>query len=420
VTEQTTPRARIAWLGSFPNSPVGAAGCAIDLLRGLAELGHEIDCFFPGAMQHPPAALGDFENVRFFFSGHAWVWGRWYSNTRMTAFLSSLMARAFGFVGLRRTLVLRHSRRPYDVLYQFSNVEPFGAPPSLLKEIPLVIHPETHAAGELRWLIKERKLARRFHPPQIIATVWMVNGIRTLLQRRLIHRALLVVCVSKAFRGHIERDYRVLRSRTVVIPNPVRTDRFRPRPEDPSASPRVLVVGRLSVRKGLDTVLEVARELHRAGDSTVFYIIGGPSLWSDYTGLLDDAPPNVEWLGQMTPPQIADALSTADALLQLSKYEPFGLTVAEALAAGVPVVATDEVGAAEGVEAAVARIVPSGDVDAAVRAVVAMVASSRAEPRRIAQVAQREADRLYRPDVVCRQISAALEDLVARSSQSPA
>jgi len=41
-------------------------------------------------------------------------------------------------------------------------------------------------------------------------------------------------------------------------------------------------------------------------------------------------------------------LKRSDMLILASKSEPFGLTVAEALAAGVPVIATSEVGATEG------------------------------------------------------------------------
>jgi glycosyltransferase involved in cell wall biosynthesis len=415
VTEQRTRRARIAWLGLFPDSPVGAAGCAIDLLRGLAELGHEIDCFFPGVQRHPPAALGDFTNVRFFFSGHLWGWGKWYSKTPTTALTSSLLTRAFGFLGLRRTLLSRHARAPYDVLYQFSNVEPFAAPPSLIKQIPLVIHPETHAAGELRWLVREHRIARRFHPPHTIASMWLIYGIRTVLQRRLIHRARLVICISQVFRRHLERDYGVLVEQTAVVPNPVRTERFGPRTPDPFPSPTVIVIGRLSVRKGLDTVLDVARALDRRGDDTRFTIIGGPSLWSDYTGLLDNAPSNVEWLGQMGPPEIAEALGTADVLMQLSKYEPFGLTVAEALAAGVPVVATDEVGAAEGVDPAVARVVTVGDVAAAVDALSEMLKASRAKRAELGAIARQEALRLFSVDVVAKRVSDALGELVAQT-----
>ena len=53
----------------------------------------------------------------------------------------------------------RHATDPYDVIYQFSTIESLAVPARLTRSVPLVIHPETHAAGELRALIAERRLA---------------------------------------------------------------------------------------------------------------------------------------------------------------------------------------------------------------------------------------------------------------------
>ena len=92
-------------------------------------------------------------------------------------------------------------------------------------------------------------------------------------------------------------------------------------------------------------------------------MVGAPSLWSDYSGLLLELDPDV---GRATraprPRRRGRARRASRCLLQLSRYEPFGLTVAEALACGVPVVATPAVGAAEGLPDDVVRVVEPGDV----------------------------------------------------------
>ena len=75
----------------------------------------------------------------------------------------------------------------------------------------------------------------------------------------------------------------------------------------------------------------------------------------------------------MASAEVPGELARASVLLQASRYEPFGLTVAEALAAGVPVVGTSEVGAIEGVDRSVAAEVAPGDAEALAAAVVAML-----------------------------------------------
>src|SRR4029077_5363529 len=99
-------------------------------------------------------------------------------------------------------------------------------------------------------------------------------------------------------------------------------------------------------------------------------------------------------------PQAPGERARTDVLLQASKSEPFGLTVGEALAAGVPVVATSEVGAIEGVDRSVVRELSPGDADGMAAAIVGLLQALRADPQAIRATARAEADRLFAPDVV--------------------
>jgi glycosyltransferase involved in cell wall biosynthesis len=192
----------------------------------------------------------------------------------------------------------------------------------------------------------------------------------------------------------------------------VRLERFAKLERQPLETPTVLVLGRVAVRKGVEDVVAVARMLHEREVDVRVRIVGGPGIWSDYTKLLEDLPPNSEYVGRIPPADIPGELARSDVLLQVSRYEPFGLTVGEALAAGVPVVATSAVGAIEGVDRSVVAEVASGDPAGMTAAIVAILNLPDASRSEIAARARAEAQRLFAPEVVCEEISAALERLL--------
>jgi glycosyltransferase involved in cell wall biosynthesis len=396
-----------------------------ELLLGLARIGHRIDCFFPSAGSQNyhrsndsdgplPTYLTDEENLRFIWGTSQWRWDRWYSRTRVTAFVTGLLWRALASIRLRQEIAHRHAQEPYDLIFQTSAIESLAVPPSVTREIPLVIRPDTHIAGELRWLIAERRLSLRCQPAYILVLVATIMSVRALVQRVSIRRADLVVCISGVFRDHLVHDYGVPVAATVVVPNPVRLERFTDVGEQRAQPPTVLVLGRISVRKGIEDVVSVARALLERDLDVRVRVVGGPSLWSDYTELLADLPPeNSEYVGTVPASQVPEELARSSVLLQASKYEPFALTVGEALAAGVPVVATSEVGAIEGIDASVAASVRPGDVEGMSSAIVAMLERLRDRPVETRAKARAEAERQFAPSVVCEQISAALERLVS-------
>ncbi|MCW3019079.1 MAG: glycosyl transferase [Solirubrobacterales bacterium] len=391
-------------------------GVATELMLGLAELGHQIDCYLAGRERAIPDRVAKADGVTFHWGTGEWRWGRWYNRTVIGSFVSGLLTRALGSFRLRRSLARGHAIHPYDVIYQFSSIEALGMPASLRHSVPLVIHPETHIEGELRHLLAERTLALRCQPAHVFALTAGVMWLRVFVQRRRIRAARLLICISTVFRDHLVRDYRFPLRDTVVIPNPVRLARFAASDTQRAAGqpPTVLVLGRISARKGIEDVIAMAWLLHDRGVDARIRIVGGPSLWSDYSKLLADLPPeSSEFVGRIAPADIPAELARADVLVQASRYEPFGLTVGEALAAGVPVVATSEVGAIEDVDRAVVTELAPGDVEGLAAAVVEMLERLTHDAPRLRAKARAEAQRRFAPDVVCRQVSDALLALSA-------
>jgi glycosyltransferase involved in cell wall biosynthesis len=393
----------------------GAPGVAAELMVGLAQRGHRVDCFLPARGYTPPERVAQEKNVSFIWGTHEGRWDHWYAKTKLAQFVTGLSGRTLGSIRLRRAVMAHHRRDPYDVAFQFNNVETLAMPRRLRGEVPLVIQPGTHTAGELRFMLREWRLALRSMPAYTLPLMTSVMGARVLVQRAMIRRASLVICISTVFRDHLVSDYGLPLERTVVIPNPVRLERFAQASMERAINhpANVLVLGRVSARKGIEDVVAVAKTLRERGCEAQLRLIGGPSLWSDYTKLLSDLPAeNARYVGRIPPTQVPGELGNADLLFQASKYEPFGLTVVEALASGVPVVATSQVGAIEGVDGAVALVTAPGAVEEMADAIEVSLARLAENPALVRRKAREEARRLFASEQVCGRVSAALEDLV--------
>jgi glycosyltransferase involved in cell wall biosynthesis len=406
----------IAWLGGGPRSKEtgGAPGVASDLLAGLAALGHRIDCIFAGDPHELPERLEQAPNLSFVWSANPWRWGGWYNRTRVGPFVTGLAARALVSLRLRREVTRRHRADPYDLVFQFNNIEALSLPASVRRQVPLVIDAGVHMRGELRFLIKEWRLALRTQPAYVLAVAIVVTWVRALVQRALIGRAELVICISAGLRDQLVSDYRVRPERTVVVPNPVRVSRFAQADLEraPQRPPAILVLGRVAVRKGIEDVIAVARLLHERGTAAQLSVIGRASLWSNYIPLLSELPGNAEFVGALPPDEVPAELARTDVLLQPSRYEPFGLTVGEALASGALVVGSTAVGALEGVDQSVAAALPAGDAAGMADAIEELLERLESEGRELRARARAEAERLWAPELVCERIDAALQTVV--------
>ena len=410
---------RIAWVGPTPTDDGGVTFVGTQLLREMVAAGAEVDCFVTSPRELVAPSLVEGERLRILASPLGWEWDRWYSRRPMLASLSGRLARARAQVRLADIIAERHRAHPYDVLYQFSQSEftPLRRRRAALP--PIVVHPETHAAGELAWHRREAVLSRRCETPPVRALARATLVARAALQKRELPTADRVLGVSAVFAEHLIADYAIARERVGVVPNPIDLRRFHIATPDERAPAQltVLFVSRISARKGVDLVIALSHRLDDLAGQIRIRVIGGPTTWSDYRPLLSDLNPAIaSYDGSVDPQRIAELYRTADLLLQPSRYEPFGLTVGEALASGVPVVATDEVGAVDGVDPAVCSVIAPGDLDALEAAVRAMLDRMRSPERgAIRRRARAEAQRLMAPDL----IAARLLDELALVARSP-
>jgi glycosyltransferase involved in cell wall biosynthesis len=111
----------------------------------------------------------------------------------------------------------------------------------------------------------------------------------------------------------------------------------------------VTFLGRLHPIKRLDLLAEAFAIVHHARPNTRL-LIAGPDeggYRQDVEALFAPVSSVTRWLGSVDSEAIAALLGSTDVLVQCSDSESFGMSVAEALSAGVPVVVTKNSGWAE-------------------------------------------------------------------------
>ncbi|HET7695330.1 MAG TPA: glycosyltransferase family 4 protein [Vicinamibacterales bacterium] len=146
---------------------------------------------------------------------------------------------------------------------------------------------------------------------------------------------------------------RVSRAEIAEIPNAISSEFFTVARREVAG--RVLFAGWLNPRKNLLAALEAVRLLTRAGQPIELHAAGAASDPA-YAARIDEyirthqLAPHVRLLGSVPREGIREELSRACALVLPSLQENAPMVIAEALAAGVPVVATDACGIPDMVE----------------------------------------------------------------------
>lgn len=155
------------------------------------------------------------------------------------------------------------------------------------------------------------------------------------LGRRTSRRAAAFLLASDWAARSLVDDYGVDPARITVAPfGPSTTSTTPPQGPRPGEPLRLLFVGRDWVRKGGERALEIVADLRRAGVPCELTVVGtGPSAPSALTE-------DVHVLGRVARSAMGDLYAAHDVLLEPARANAGGVTLTDATASGLPVVAT--------------------------------------------------------------------------------
>lgn len=200
--------------------------------------------------------------------------------------------------------------------------------------------------------------------------------------------------------GHGARPDRVFRfANTPDVPDlAARVDRerggaarVRASLDTPADADVVLFVGRLIGAKDPHTLLAAQALLEAGGGGPFLWIVGdGPEAVGLRAFAGDRGLRRVRFVGSLRPDELPPLWSASDVFVLPSVHEPWGVVVNEAMAAGLPVVLSDRVGAAPDLlrEGENGRSFPAGDAQALADALRATLADP-AERRRMGSASRR-------------------------------
>lgn len=164
-----------------------------------------------------------------------------------------------------------------------------------------------------------------------------------------------IVAATTVERTHLVQHYGADPSRIAVIPCGVDTNLFLPGDQVAARAalglddqPRLLYVGRLAPIKGLETLLDAMARLRAAGTPVHLSIVGGDAdePLNGHEGALRarlarlDLGGTVTFVGAQPQERLRAWYVAADATVLPSHYESFGMVALEAMACGIPVVAS--------------------------------------------------------------------------------
>ncbi len=148
------------------------------------------------------------------------------------------------------------------------------------------------------------------------------------------------VAVSRAFKASLEAKFGVSFD---YIPNVYQSDLFKPDERRPDTNPFIFVtVGNLDGNKNQERLIRAFQLAFSPTESVLLKIVGDGEDWDFLRKLIsrNSLEKQIEMTGYLSSAEVLEVFHRSHAFVLPSDYETFGVAVIEAMACGLPAIAT--------------------------------------------------------------------------------
>lgn len=185
-----------------------------------------------------------------------------------------------------------------------------------------------------------------------------------------IRNACCIISVSNALKAEIDQ---IFHRPVSVIPNFVDVDKFKISGTKPGDKLNIGFLGGFeSKNKGMDLLLKSASLLHK--NSFILHIGGDASVIDAFKNMAKGfgIEENCKFYGEISRNEIADFYSNLNLFVLPSRYETFGIVLIEAMACGIPVIATRCGGPQEIVTQSTGMLIEKDNPEELAKAIISM------------------------------------------------
>ena len=400
----------IVTVASYAHGIGGMQAHSADLCRGLVEAGHEVEVV---SARHRDG-LTQTEHL-----GATWHFvdatarrpGRPYRNRDW------LRVSADAFAEL-------HAARPFDVVHSESTSALGLLRRGVHRKVPVAVKFHGNylglAAATIGRGVRESGIGPRVREAKHL--VWLTAG-HVIPPDFVRFRACEAMVPSRQQLDGTVRSFLLDRARVHVVPNGISVEDFAAPGRDEArkslglgTGPILLCVGRLARDKGFATAIEALARLE--SDARLLVLGSGPErALLEQTARRTGVSDRVDFLGSKPRAEVVHHLAASDVFVfPTERDEAAPLVPLEAMAAGLPVVASDIGGGAELIESGKnGLLVPPASVDSLARAIDSLLADD-ALRRRMGEAARERIVERYTIEAMTRQ-TVAVYELAAKRLQ---